>query len=83
METPVLNVGIRQSGRYNFEKIYHSSANEKKLVNLIKKIMKKKINLKKKSKIKNTSSLITNNIEKYLIFKRNNIFYKKFKDLVN
>ncbi len=45
--------------------------------------MKKKINLKKKSKIKNTSSLITNNIEKYLIFKRNNIFYKKFKDLVN
>lgn len=81
LNIPVINIGTRQEGRYNFAKIYHVDANSKIITRKLKKILNRKVKIRDniKSIKKNTSSLIINHIINYL--KKSNLNKKKFYDL--
>ena len=82
LEIPVLNIGDRQKGRFQFIKVFESIPQKKAIINHIDNILKEKI---KKNKLKlkfkkNASSLIAKNIIKNLknkkyIYLKNKIFY--------
>ena len=82
LEIPVLNIGNRQKGRFQFIKVFESIPQKKAIINHIDNILKEKI---KKNKLKlkfkkNASSLIAKNIIKNLknkkyIYLKNKIFY--------
>ncbi len=81
LNIPVLDIGIRQEGRHKFQKVHHSSANRKNIINKINNILKNKIKTKNKMNSKNTSRLISASIINYLKYNKFDNQLKKFKDL--
>ena len=79
--TPVLNIGSRQKGRFQFVKIFNSISKKEIIIKSINRIFKqrKSMNYLKIKLIKNASSLITKKIIKKLkneknIYMKNKIF---------
>ena len=82
LNTPVLNIGNRQKGRFQFVKILNSISKKEIIIKNINKILKKKINLLKPKQIKNASSIMTKIIIKKLKNKNSTYIKNKiFKDL--
>ena len=79
-QIPTLNIGMRQHGRIMFNSIFNCDLKPKKIENLIKKILYKKIRFKK-NKINNfnSSKLIYSNIKN--ILKQKTIEKKLFYDV--
>lgn len=80
LNVPVINVGSRQSGRYNFNHIYHVSADHKKISAVINNLLQRKYRPNNNVLKKNTSLIIKREIVKFLK-KRTKPYEKTFFDL--